>query len=147
LPAGSADQARIGPTGKIPMPTMPTMPPMSPMPQAEPTRRRDRRGFALVELVVVVLILAAVAAVVVFSVKDATGHSTKTNACAIEARVVQAAIVAYKTQHGGSNPKYLGAVAKAGWLQSLPGPSTPSGAAGYSYHATTGTYSGGICPS
>ena len=121
---------------------------------SEPHEECDRRaadsararGFALVELVVIVLVLGAVAAVVVFSVSGVTDHKTKTNACSVEVRVVQAAIVAYKAQHGGKNPKDLDALVTAGWLRSVPGLKTPSGAAGYSYDPTSGTYSGPACP-
>jgi len=110
-------------------------------------RRRGHRGFAVVELIVIILVLGAVAAVVVFSVSGVTDKQTKPNACATEVLVVRASIQAYKGQHKGANPKTLKAVVASGWLRSVPGLNTPSGAAGYSYNPATGTYNGPACPS
>jgi len=113
----------------------------------EPQRegKRDQHGFTLVELLVVVLILGVLAAVVVFSVGGITNRG-KNSACVTEVREVRTAIEAYKAQNSNTNPANLNTLVTAQLLETAPSASTPSGAAGYTYSAANGTYTGPACP-
>ena len=113
--------------------------------EARRASTREQRGFTLVELLVVILILGVLAAVVVFSVGGITDHG-KNSACLTEVQEVRTAIEAYKAQNNNTKPASLATLVTADLLQSAPSASTPSGAAGYTYDATTGKYDGGTCP-
>jgi prepilin-type N-terminal cleavage/methylation domain-containing protein len=103
-------------------------------------------GFTFVEIIVAVLIAGIFAAIVVFSVASVT-HRGPDPVCTNDARRVQMAIAEYRLRNNDTNPATLGVLVKQKLLPVVPSPSTPSGAAGYSYDAVTGTYSGGSCPS
>jgi prepilin-type N-terminal cleavage/methylation domain-containing protein len=110
---------------------------------------RDERGFTLVELLVVVLILGVLAAVVVFSVGGITSRGRNAS-CVTEVREVRTAIEAFKAQSPtNANPANLAALVTAKLLESAPSagpPPSPSFAAGYTYSAANGTYTGPACP-
>jgi len=107
--------------------------------------KRTEGGFTLVELLVVVLILGVLAAVVVFSVGGITNRGRNAS-CTTEVREVRTAIEAYKAQNNNTNPANLNTLVTAGLLETAPSAATPSGAAGYTYSAANGTYTGGTCP-
>ena len=107
--------------------------------------RDEQRGFTLVELLVVILILGVLAAVVVFSVGGITNRG-KNASCLTEVREVRTAIEAYKAQNDNTAPADLNTLVTANLLESAPSASTPSGSAGYTYSAQTGTYTGPACP-
>ena len=108
--------------------------------------KRDHRGFTLVELLVVVLILGVLAAVVVFSVGGITSRGRNAS-CVTEVREVRTAIEAFKAQSAtNANPANLAALVTAKLLETAPSATTPSGAAGYTYSAANGTYTGPACP-
>jgi general secretion pathway protein G len=107
---------------------------------------RNERGFTLVELLVVVLILGVLASVVVFSVGGITNRG-KNSACVTEVREIRTAIEAFKAQSPtNANPANMNALVTAKLLESAPSATTPSGAAGYTYSAANGTYTGPACP-
>ena len=107
---------------------------------------RSQRGFTLVELLVVVLILGVLAAVVVFSVGGITSRGRNAS-CVTEVREVRTAIEAYKAQSAtNANPANLNTLVTAGLLETAPSAATPSGAAGYTYNAAAGSYTGPAGP-
>ena len=109
--------------------------------------RRDQRGFTLVELLVVVLILGVLAAVVVFSVGGITNRGRNAS-CVTEVREVRTAIEAFKAQSPtNTNPANLHALVTAEPLgDGAERRRSPSGAAGYTYSAANGTYTGPRLP-
>jgi prepilin-type N-terminal cleavage/methylation domain-containing protein len=101
------------------------------------------QGFTLVEIIVGVLIAGILAAIVVFSVATVTQRHPDP-ACTKEVNQVDDAITQYRVLKG-ANPKSLDVLVKEKLLTAKPSPTSPSGAAGFVYHAGTATYDG-TCP-
>jgi prepilin-type N-terminal cleavage/methylation domain-containing protein len=105
----------------------------------------DPEGFTFVEMVIGLLLAGIFAAVVVFSVFTVTHPAPKPDpACTGEVAKTHLAIHAYELKYN-KFPKDLQALVKAKILTSAPSPTSPSGAAGFTYNSDTGEYTG-ECP-
>ena len=103
-------------------------------------------GFTFVEIVVGLLVTGIIAAIILFAVMQVTHPVPKPDpACTREEGAVQDAIVKYYLTNKLTYPKTLDDLVKQKLLVAAPTPTSPTGAAGFTYDSTTGAYSG-TCP-
>ena len=102
-------------------------------------------GFTFVEIIVGALIAGIFAAIVVFSVVSVT-HKSPDPVCTNDVRKVQMAIAAYQVRNNNTNPATLDVLVKQKLLPAVPSPSSPSGAAGYTYNPVSGSFHGRLVP-
>lgn len=107
-------------------------------------RGEGRRGAALVETLVGIQVIAIIVALVFFTFGMTANQTRKS--CTAEVLAVRSALAKYQLQFGNTNPTGLESLVPIGLMHSIPGPSSASTTAGFTYDSTTGTYAGGTCP-
>jgi len=113
--------------------------------------RKRQEGFTLIELLIVVIILAILAAIVVFAV-GTTATNAKQSACNADAKSVETALEAYKSQLGSypTAAQGLGALTTStvdgngnpvgSWLRATPNANTSADGYSISYDGSGGVW-------